>query len=130
MPRPISHIHVPDELPGYLLLVDARGALGVADQDLNMHSTFDALDFDETVTLFRHFVFPRSSYSFVSNRELPSQGVLVVSFLRKDEGLSISVASIDQDGRVQKVGACPVPVGGPVSRNADLLDQPPSEISL
>ncbi|OSX59323.1 hypothetical protein POSPLADRAFT_1075545 [Postia placenta MAD-698-R-SB12] len=113
MPRPISHIHVPDELPGYLLLVDARGALGVADQDLNMHSTFDALDFDETVTLFRHFVFPRSSYSFVSNRELPSQGVLVVSFLRKDEGLSISVASIDQDGRVQKVGACPVPVGGP-----------------
>ncbi|KZT05551.1 uncharacterized protein LAESUDRAFT_655546 [Laetiporus sulphureus 93-53] len=113
MPHAISYIYAPDDLPDLILVVSHSGELTVADMDLNLQPTLTEQQIDAESVMLKHFVFPRTSCSFVPNRSVPSHGVIAVSVLKCADHLQLIVVAIDREGETQPVGDCEISLNDP-----------------
>ncbi|OCH94292.1 hypothetical protein OBBRIDRAFT_770017 [Obba rivulosa] len=109
---PIAHIYTPEELPGRVLLVSTSGQLTVTDADLLTQQPPPPLPAqDADWSLLRHFLIPRQSCTFSLSRKVPSQGVISVAFLRKENSaLRLSVIGVGHNGYIALLGIVAVPV--------------------
>ncbi|CCM01750.1 uncharacterized protein FIBRA_03816 [Fibroporia radiculosa] len=117
VPHALSRIYVCDDLPDKLLLVDRRGEISLSDMDLSPENLiFPITQRNAQTTLYKHFVFPRKSCTFMSSGSM--LGGVVAAFLwRESDQMKVSVTSVDTHSGPTSEGECILPL-----TEADIVD--------
>ncbi|KAI0677249.1 hypothetical protein C8Q78DRAFT_1088267 [Trametes maxima] len=108
-PHPVSHIYAPGYLPNTSILVGPGGQLSVADEELGVQHT-SAPQNHQASTLLRHFLFPSVACTFLPPSSISSYNAISLSFLRSGEISRVSMVGVAQDGSLNILGECVIPI--------------------
>ncbi|KAI9064835.1 hypothetical protein FKP32DRAFT_1665671 [Trametes sanguinea] len=109
VPHPASHIYAPDYLEDTEVIVGPAGEVSVADEELRVQDTFTPQN-QQATTLVKHFLFQSSACPFLSPHTASTHSAVSVSFLRSGDVLRVSVLGVTEEGKLDSLGECAVPV--------------------
>ncbi|KAI0652881.1 hypothetical protein C8Q70DRAFT_1059801 [Cubamyces menziesii] len=115
-PHSVAQIYAPEYLEDNEVFVGPAGEVSAADKDLRVQHTFTPQN-HQASTLLKHFLFQSSSCTFLPPHSTSSQSAVSVSFLRSGDVSRVSVVGISEDGSLQSLGECVVPV-----EESDIVD--------
>ncbi|KAI0650437.1 hypothetical protein C8Q79DRAFT_1083841 [Trametes meyenii] len=115
-PHPVSHIYAPDYLPNISLFAGPAGQLSVADEELRVQHTY-APQNHQASALLKHFLFPSTACLFLPLASTSSHNAISLSFLRSGEITRASVVGIAEDGSLNSLGECAIPI-----EETDIMD--------
>ncbi|KAI0331319.1 hypothetical protein GY45DRAFT_1336311 [Cubamyces sp. BRFM 1775] len=108
-PHSVAQIYAPEYLRDAEVLVGPAGEVSVADKDLHVQHTFTPQN-HQASKLLKNFLFQSSTCTFLPPHSTSSLSSVSVSFLRSGNVSRVSVVGVSEDGSLQTLGECAVPV--------------------
>lgn len=107
----MSSVVIPDELPGFVVLIGPNCEVTTLGEDLEVKWTFTLPD---QGTLLKSFIFSRKNCSFVPPRVSASQGAIIVLLYLSADVVRVRTLGINANGSLFIVGDRALSLGASV----------------